>query len=241
MGATAKKLWQVEEVACGVFSKQDASHLVEKGISHIHSTSLGERDPLYQLTCRAAAENSPLHYPWEGTARCHFAAIDASASRHNKILEMLSTLGLNPAQRFGHRVQGILEELITNGMFHAYKNKDGSAKYSRREKTQLDGGEPLRVGFENVQQGIFLSVEDCGGTLKLQDIGKALHRCYAGGETQIETKDQGAGLGMYMIFDSATHIKIEVTPNKRTFICCWVGGKGKGSETSFSFNFFQKG
>jgi len=72
-------------------------------------------------------------------------------------------------------------------------------------------------------------------------ISQAFSRCYGDHSTQIEDKEGGAGLGVYMVFEAVTHLKVSVTPGVSTEFSCWISDKKHFDPEYFSFNFFNLG
>ena len=71
-------------------------------------------------------------------------------------------------------------------------------------------------------------------------VAGAFKRCYGAASHQIESKESGAGLGLYMVFESATHMKVVVFPGKTTIVSCWLSDKPVDGSDYFSFNFFER-
>ncbi len=94
-------------------------------------------------------------------------------------------------------------------------------------------------GWEN--NGLYLAIHDKGGTLSFQHVQDAFNRCYLGDQKdKIENKEGGAGLGLYMVFEAVTHLKVNITPGVSTVVSCWLQEKPRHVEESFSFNFFSR-
>ncbi|MCB0418526.1 MAG: ATP-binding protein [Bdellovibrionales bacterium] len=105
----------------------------------------------------------------------------------------------------------------------------------------MEDKEALVVRYGASQEGIFISVEDKGGRLTLEDIGSAFYRCYYNPDNQIVDDEQGSGLGLYMVFDLVTHFRVDVFPGQRTVVSCWIAGRRIAHPSIFSFNFFKRG
>lgn len=225
------------EVLCGKYSKKEAAQFISTGSRHLHSTQLGKNDPLAKQTLDAILKKQIPLYVWEKLKERQTVCVSSSEGRGDKINEVITGMGLK--RGFRDKTQMILEELLSNSIFHSYQNPDGSPRYGRRQDVVLEEKEKIKVSFYQSREGIFLSVLDQGGTLEFESVGKAFLRCYGNTSDQIENKEAGAGLGIYMIFENVTHIKIESVPDVRTCFSVWVSEKQNYEPDIFSFNFFR--
>jgi hypothetical protein len=131
--------------------------------------------------------------------------------------------------------------MLTNALYHSYRREDGTEKYPRLAPVNLTDSEKVTIKFFADTHGFFLSVIDQGGSLLFPDIMKVFGRVYQGkGSPEMESKTGGAGLGIYLIFETATHLKIESTRNSQTIISCWVSDKKNFDPKKFSFNYFER-
>lgn len=229
------------QFVCGLFSKKEAAEIIAEGGAHIHSTTMGYRDELAKVTRNLLNENDPKAYPWEHLQKCQEVTLRSSAERYKMIKRATVDLGIFSKRGYAEKVECVLEELITNGIYHAYRKGDGSIKYWRDQSAELEPGETLKIRYQTTPEGIYLSVEDQGGRLKLEDIGKAFFRCYHQPDRQIEEKEQGPGLGLYMVFDLVTHFRVDVTEAQKTLVSCWLADRRVSHPSIFSFNYFQRG
>ncbi len=226
-------------VRAGSFSRAEAAGHIVGGCRHLYSTPLGDRDPLVTATKSALAKNEVPHFPWEPTGALESITLQDSKSRGSVIGDIESKAGITNKRFLREKTNNILEELISNAFFHAYVNSQGKEKYPRRSQALLQTSEKITVGFQMGERGLYLAVSDQGGSLSFGVLTKALARCYQSG-AQLENKESGAGLGTYMVFDSATHLKIVVTPNKVTQVACWIADHQSFNVEYFSFNFFER-
>jgi anti-sigma regulatory factor (Ser/Thr protein kinase) len=228
-----------EEVLVGHFSKKDAATRVADGCRHVHSSALGTKDPAYALTLQSLADNKDTTYPWELTRESNVLTIGTSNARHELIQRIVADTGVSTKRHLNEKLTSVLEELVTNSIFHAYRNHQGGEKYQRTKSATLSTSEMISVRYKANENGIYLSVTDQGGTLSFADVASSFRRCY-GSDAQIQTKEGGAGLGMYMIFEYASHLKIISAPGKMCQVSCWLADKKAYDPHAFSFNFFQR-
>lgn len=229
------------DIQSGIFSKREAAGLIAGGNEHVHSTLLGKRDVCLDVTQKLISGKVVRDYPWEEKKRAKAIHIRSSKERHDVIRHAVAQLKSGPNRDLREKVLGVLEELITNSIYHPYRGEKGQPKYQRSKPAFLTENEWLTVRFHSDERGVFLSVADQGGTLNFPVISRAFSRCYGDHTTQIEDKEGGAGLGVYMVFEAVTHLKISVDPGSCTEFSCWISDKKHFDPEYFSFNFFNIG
>jgi len=222
-------------VTSGSFTKKEMAQLVENGAFHIHSNS--ERS-LVQVTEQATVTEGIPTYAWEPTAATTLYRVADSNSRATVTQRIIEEHKLNRYIR--ERAQLVLEELLSNAIFHSYRAANGQDKYHRKDLVQLADKEVVEVKVYSAADGLYLAVRDRGGSLKREDLQKVFARCYGPAEQQIDTKDGGAGLGLYMVFEQVTHMKITTEPGVGTEVAVWISCRSAFDPGSFSFNFFQR-
>lgn len=227
------------DLVCGVLSRHEAGMAIARGARHVHCSPLLEADPCFVITKKILKECKPDRYPWEAQTT-HTINLVKSANKHAIIQKVVSETGVGSKRDLRERVEMVTEELLTNALYHAYRNFDGSPKYRRRDSVILSPREQVRFQFASYQSGIYLSVSDRGGSLCFSDISGSFQRCYVNKENQIEKKESGAGLGLYMVFEMVTHLKMTVSPDRQSRICCWLSDNRTFDPGTFSFNFFEK-
>ena len=132
------------------------------------------------------------------------------------------------------------DEMLTNAMYNAPVDEAGNTRYAkidRREKVTLRPSEHvvLCYGADGTQFGV--SVVDNFGQLTHERVLECLHRCSGRGD-QIEHKEGGAGLGLYMLFSAAQQTIFNVAPGQRTeAITLWDLRRESKHEPSFHFFF----
>jgi len=228
------------DIACEQLKKRDAALLVANGNHHIHSSPHGTKDLCY-LTTReilSSGQQRRTQYPWELVGDSTQTFLRSSQDRHQIINKILEHTRAESKRHLRDAVTSILEELLTNAIYHPYQQGAELPKYQRKQRVTLSKEEMIRVTYGGNSSGVYLDVSDQGGALKFEDIARCFKRCYEAGANQIETKESGAGLGLYFVFDSSTHMKVEVKSN-RTSISCWISDKRNFDPLVFSFNYFD--
>ncbi|MEZ4751241.1 MAG: ATP-binding protein [Bdellovibrionota bacterium] len=206
----------------------------------MHSSNLGAHDPLAELTETGKQRKGDFSYPWEKEKAARFVEVRSAEDRHRVLREFVEALGSEGHRACRDVVGTVLEELISNAIYHGLRLENGNRKFARQDKPSLQPSEYIKVGAAVLPEGVYLRVEDSGGRLGFEDIQEAFHRCYKRGLNQIQQKENGAGLGLYMSFDQAMHLRIDVWPGKKTVVSCWVNRKRVPNEDNFSFNYFER-
>lgn len=106
----------------------------------------------------------------------------------------------------------VADELMMNAIFNAPRDTDGNPKYSNRHRESLELEPSERVTFRYACDGrnVALSVSDKFGSLDREVIVKYLQRCFSGDPAEMEEKRAGAGLGLYMVFNSITQLTFNI-------------------------------
>jgi anti-sigma regulatory factor (Ser/Thr protein kinase) len=224
----------------GLYSKKEAAQLIAKGIKHVHSSTLGARDAGARVTKEILETGKITTYPWEPSQVDKKLFILSSRERYEAIRNLVSQSPVEGRRDLQEKLESILEELVSNALFHAYRKRDGEAKYQRRQLASLDTKEKIALQYKTMGEGIYLSVTDQGGSLLFSHVASAFQRCYGDKNGQIEAKEGGAGLGLYMAFEMSTHVKIVSRPTQQTTISCWLADGQIFDPDLFSFNFFGK-
>jgi len=243
MEAVAKKLTiGKSEVVCGHFSKIDAAKMIASGARHIHSSTLGQKDSCVKVTREYLGKRKISPYPWEKFESVNEVILNSSSDRTRIIQEILTQAPAYCGRELKEKFESVLEELLTNSIYHAYRNKDGTPKYPRRHQVTLANEEAVKIAYACNKAGAFLSVTDQGGYFPATELARSFSRCYSEKHSrgQIEDKEGGAGLGLYMIYEAVTHLKIELFPRRRTIISCWIADRRSYHPDIFSFNLFER-
>ena len=228
-------------MTCGFFSKKDASKLIAAGNEHIHSSVLGKSDHGAQSTQAAVDKGVIPTYSWETHDQIQRVELRESKERHVAIDALFANKNISAKRETIERSRTVLEEILTNAIYHAPRRADGSEKYRRSESISLAKDETIYISIASEADGIFLSVTDLGGTLSFEHIRESMGRCYGESQKQIESKESGAGLGVYLVFETATHVKIVTDPGKSTTVSVWISSTKTFDQDTFSFNFFRRG
>jgi hypothetical protein len=107
----------------------------------------------------------------------------------------------------------VADELIMNAIFNAPRDAQGHPKYrdvDRHRPLKLEPHERVKFRYACDGRYIAMSVADQFGSLDRDVILKYLQRCFSGGPAEMEEKKAGAGLGLYMVFNSITQLTFNI-------------------------------
>lgn len=158
------------------------------------------------------------HLPW-GTRLLSFelAASDDKAMVFDRIEAFMADIGVRG--RVVARLQAVADEMIMNAVYDAPVDGRGEPKYARRSRQERVDLEPherptLRFGSDGRTFGI--SVTDPFGGLTPETLKSYVAKGLRRGADQIDRKEGGAGLGLYLLFDSLHTMCLNRTPARRT-------------------------
>ncbi|MCC6746505.1 MAG: hypothetical protein IT371_02540 [Deltaproteobacteria bacterium] len=113
----------------------------------------------------------------------------------------------------------VADELLMNAIFSAPRDGNGKPKYSevdRRDRMVLDPLEAVDFRYACDGRYVALSVSDPFGSLDRDIIIRYLRRAFVGAQAEVEQKKAGAGLGLYMVFNSITQLTFNIQAGVRT-------------------------
>lgn len=130
------------------------------------------------------------------------------------------SLGCN--ERVIELVETVVDELVTNAIYHAPRTPTGEPKYarqSRREPVVLADDEVGRLEFACDGDYIAIAQIDPFGSLTQETVVSYLNRCLVHGPGPLEASG-GAGIGLYRVFQSLSKFIINIDPGHRTEVIC---------------------
>jgi len=117
------------------------------------------------------------------------------------------------------QVGAVADEMITNALYNAPVDQSGRSRHGdwpRTRPVELQPGEQatLRVGADGRRMAI--SVSDPFGSLGSGRVLDYLAKCFRRDDDQIDSKEGGAGLGLYLMFNAVSHFVINIAVGRRT-------------------------
>ena len=143
------------------------------------------------------------------------------------------------AQRFKiHRriirvVAGVADEFIMNAVYNAPVTEDNIRPYASVMRTlpvELPQSDCARLQIACDGSFLYLAVRDRFGSLGSDKVTQYLNRCYRGGEDQIESKQGGAGMGLYFIVESLNKVMFNLVKGQATEVIGMVDVSGSYKE-----------
>lgn len=122
-------------------------------------------------------------------------------------------------------IESLADELITNAIFNAPRNPDGSPKYATRSRKQPVVLEEHEVGELQIAcDGSYIAIAqiDPFGALRPETIISYLNRGLIRGPNQISTVTGGAGIGLLRVFHSLSKFVINIDPGRKTEVITLV-------------------
>ena len=121
----------------------------------------------------------------------------------------------------------VAEELVTNSLFNAAMDAQGNRMHAHRhrsEHVELPAERCAELSFATDGHILAVGCRDAWGTLDQGAVLRGLRRCAARGEDQVRLQgDQGgAGIGLYMVYEYADHMVINLRPGVATEIIAIV-------------------
>jgi anti-sigma regulatory factor (Ser/Thr protein kinase) len=120
-------------------------------------------------------------------------------------------------------VATVVDELLMNAVFHAPTTPDGERKYEHLDRDRsfdLLPTETVELTFACDGRTLMFAVNDQFGSLDRSTIMRYMERSLAA-QIEVESKENGAGLGLPMAFRSVHQMVFNVRRNRRTEV---IGG-----------------
>jgi DNA-binding NarL/FixJ family response regulator len=131
--------------------------------------------------------------------------------------DMERILGLGKRKR--EALETICEEFVTNAFYNAPVDASGArrfAHFSRRDPVKLDPGETIEVLMAADSERVAVSVADPFGSILPETVAGYLSKCLHRGDDQVDSKRGGAGLGLFFVYQSVSHLAVNIAPGRRT-------------------------
>lgn len=139
------------------------------------------------------------------------------------VTEYARLLGCGP--RTIEMIETVVDELVTNAIYNAPRNRDGTPKYaqlSRREPVVLQEDEVGELQFACDGSYIAIAQRDPFGALTRDTVISYLTRCLHKGPNQLSDHAGGAGIGLFQVFQSLSKFIINIDPGNRTEVICLI-------------------
>ncbi|HEY1552407.1 MAG TPA: PEGA domain-containing protein [Kofleriaceae bacterium] len=138
----------------------------------------------------------------------------------SQISEFAETMGVR--RKYREAIEQCLDEMLMNALYDAPVDDQGKPIFSEIPiKTRISLRVEQKVVVQYACDGtqFCISVRDAFGTLERSTVLRYLHKCLHS-DQQIDRKAGGAGLGLYLMVNSATSVIFNVLPGIATEVAC---------------------
>ena len=228
-----------------------AALVCQVGIAHVIARPDSSQDGLVELLITANKLLSDDLFGLDKYLRgdqadLRAATLRCASDRDSQLHELAEYLRENKAPRNAiATITNAADEMLTNAMYNAPVDQDGRPRYAatnRRSKIALEPSEFVELRY-GIRKGVFgMSVSDAFGKLRLDHLSKSILRCTTA-DNPIEQKAGGAGLGLFMLAQTAHQFIVNVSPDERTeVIAMWSLDRKKLREkrSHNSLHFFEQ-
>jgi hypothetical protein len=154
-----------------------------------------------------------------------------------------TNLGVHP--RLVPQFLTVVDESISNALYNGPCDDQGMPRFAhlpRQTIVSLSGDEQITVTLRCDGTRIGVSVVDPFGSLTRSTIFEHLSKCFRRGRDQIDFDPGGAGIGLYVCFESLSHFVININAGRRTEVIGLIDVGGKYLDYvsgGKSFNVFE--
>lgn len=153
----------------------------------------------------------------------HLTRLRDYQGRQNAIDEVLGFADRSGVRRQVRQAIGqVCEELLMNALYDAPVNESGQRVFEHvdtKERLERLTPRPVSIRYAIVDDQFAVAVRDRFGTLDKATILRFIDKCIRS-PNQIDRKVYGAGLGLYLIANAATHYVVNIAPGVATEVVC---------------------
>lgn len=138
----------------------------------------------------------------------------------SQVSEFAELMGVR--RKYRESIEQCIDEMLMNALYDAPVDENGQPLFSEiPTKTRISLRVEQKVVVQYACDGkrFAVSVRDAFGTLERATVLRYLHKCLHS-EQQIDRKVGGAGLGLYLMVNSATAVFFNVLPGVATEVVC---------------------
>lgn len=129
---------------------------------------------------------------------------------------------MNVRRKYRDSIEQCVDEMLMNALYDAPVDAEGRPLFSdltAKTRVALETEHKVLVQYACDGKRFVVSVRDGFGTLERGTVLQYLHKCLHA-KQQIDTKAGGAGLGLYLMVNSATNVLFNVMPGVATEVVC---------------------
>lgn len=156
-----------------------------------------------------------------------------------QISEFAELMGVR--RKYREAIEQCIDEMLMNALYDAPVDEQGKPIFSEiptRTRISLRVEQKVVVQYACDGKQFAVSVRDAFGTLERSTVLRYLHKCLHS-EQQIDRKVGGAGLGLYLMVNSATTVYFNVLPGVATEALCVFDLESAKLQVE-KFGFFQE-
>ncbi|HEY0255100.1 MAG TPA: PEGA domain-containing protein [Kofleriaceae bacterium] len=138
----------------------------------------------------------------------------------SQVSEFAELMGVR--RKYRESIEQCIDEMLMNALYDAPVDENGQPLFSEiPTKTRISLRVEQKVVVQYACDGkrFAVSVRDAFGTLERATVLRYLHKCLHA-EQQIDRKVGGAGLGLYLMVNSASAVIFNVLPGVATEVVC---------------------
>jgi len=149
---------------------------------------------------------------------------------HDKAMAIASVADFAEAmgvrKKYRDQIEQCLDEMLMNALYDAPVDANGQPLYAEvsvKERIGVQVSEKVILQYACDGERFALSVRDRYGSLRKETIVAYLDKCLharAHGHDQIDHKASGAGLGLFLIANSASQVSFHIFPGQATEVLC---------------------
>ncbi len=155
--------------------------------------------------------------------------------------DFASAMGVR--RKYREQIDQCIDEMLMNALYDAPVGEDGKPLFAEvpvKERVGLKVAEKAVVQYACDGEHFAVSVRDAFGSLRKSTVLSYLDKClHASGPEQIDRKAGGAGLGLYLIANSATEVYFHIFENAATEVVCCFDLSSQRSQLR-SFGIFEE-
>jgi len=138
--------------------------------------------------------------------------------------DFASAMGVR--RKYREQIDQCIDEMLMNALYDAPVDEDGQPLFADvpvKERVGLKVAEKAVLQYSCDGERFAVSVRDGFGSLRKNTVLSYLDKClHASGPEQIDRKTGGAGLGLYLIANSATEVYFHIFERQATeVVCCF--------------------
>lgn len=185
------------------------------------------------------------YLPWGSRVVTHRVT---SSDEKSAIFDRIETfmLAIGVGGRVVQRLQAVADEMLMNAIYDAPLDADGRHKYaalSRETRIVLEPDEQPVFRFGSDGRKFAVSMTDPFGGLTRETFTRYIAKGLRRGADQIDRKEGGAGLGLFLLFDSLHTYNVHRVPGRCTEVVGLLDIRGSFRDvvnTPKSINFFER-